>query len=248
VTRLFAAELLKLRTLRSTWGFGLVTLAFGALVTAGNIGGSSELDRLDPDLQLRIVLDAAFPASILALLVGIILVTNEFRHGTIARTLLATPRRARFVAIKLFTGAVAGAAVILLMLVVIAVTAIIWLGILDVPLAPGEAADGFWRALFAVVLAGTFGAAVGGAVHSQVGALVGALVWMFVLEPICWVVLGLLDLDAVADYLPAASLGGLVDSEGGDDVPWLGSAGAFLGWIAVATVLAVLRTRRRDIT
>ena len=248
MTRLFAAELLKLRTLRSTWGFGLVTLAFGALVTAGNIGGSSELDRLDPDLQFRIVLDAAFPASILALLVGIILVTNEFRHGTIARTLLATPRRGRFVAIKLFTGAVAGAAVILLMLVVIAVTAIIWLGILDVPLAPGEAADGFWRALFAVVLAGTFGAAVGGAVHSQVGALVGALVWMFVLEPICWVVLGLLDLDAVADYLPAASLGGLVDSEGGDDVPWLGSAGAFLGWIAVATVLAVLRTRRRDIT
>ncbi len=134
------------------------------------------------------------------------------------------------------------------MLVVVAVTAVIWLGILDVPLAPGEAADGFWRALFAVVLAGTFGAAIGGAVHSQVGALVGALVWMFVLEPICWVVLGLLDLDGIAEYLPAASLGGLVDSEGGDDVPWLGSAGAVLGWITVATVLAVLRTRRRDIT
>ena len=70
MTRLFAAELLKLRTLRSTWGFGLVTLAFGALVTAGNIGGSTERDRLDPALQFRIVLDAAFPASILALLSG----------------------------------------------------------------------------------------------------------------------------------------------------------------------------------
>lgn len=247
MTRLFAAELLKLRTLRSTWGFGLVTLAFGALVTAGNIGGSTELDRLDPELQFRIVLDAAFPAAILALLVGIILVTNEFRHGTIARTLLATPRRGRFVAVKLFTGAVAGAGLMLLMLAVIAVTAIVWLGILDVPLEPGEVADGFWRAFVAVVLAGTFGAAVGGAVHSQVGALVGALVWMFVLEPICWVVLGLLDLDVVTDYLPAAALGRLVASDGGD-VPWLVSAGAFLGWIAVATVLAVLRTRRRDIT
>jgi hypothetical protein len=71
---------------------------------------------------------------------------------------------------------------------------------------------------------------------------------MFVLEPICWVILGLLDLDGVADYLPAAALGGLVDSEGGDGVPWFSSAFAFLGWIAVATVLAVLRTRRRDIT
>jgi len=248
VTRLFAAELLKLRTLRSTWGFGLVALAFAALVTAGNIGGATESDRLDPELQLRIVLDAAFPAAILAILVGIILVTNEFRHGTIARTLLATPLRGRFVTVKLLTGAFAGAALIFLMLVVIAVTAIIWLGILDVPLAPSEAADGLWRALFAVVLAGTFGAAIGAAVHSQVGALVGTLVWMFVLEPICWVLLGLLDLDGVADYLPAASLGGLIDSEGGDDVRWIASAGAFLGWIAVATVLAVLRTRRRDIT
>jgi len=247
VTRPFAAELLKLRTLRSTWGFGFVALAFGALVTAGNIGGATESDRLDPELQLRIVLDAAFPASILAILIGVILVTNEFRHGTIARTLLATPRRGRFVAVKLLTGGFAGAALIVLMFVVIAVTAVVWLGILDVPLAPGEAADGLGRALFAVVLAGTFGAAIGAAVHSQVGALVGTLVWMFVLEPLCWVLLGLLDLDRIADYLPAASLGGLVDSEGGD-VPWLASAGAFLGWITVATVLGVLRTRRRDIT
>ena len=46
--------------------------------------------------------------------------TNEFRHGTIARTLLATPRRGRFVAVKLLTGAVAGAALIVLMLVVVA--------------------------------------------------------------------------------------------------------------------------------
>ena len=95
MTRLFAAELLKLRTLRSTWGFGFVALLFAGLVTAGNIGGSPEADRLDPELQFRIVLDAAFPGSILALLMGIILVTNEFRHGTIARTLLATPRRGR---------------------------------------------------------------------------------------------------------------------------------------------------------
>ena len=77
---LYVAELLKLRTLRSTWGFGLVTLLFAGLVTAAHIGGSPEADRLDPDLQSRIPLDVAFPASILALLMGIILVTNEFRR------------------------------------------------------------------------------------------------------------------------------------------------------------------------
>jgi ABC-2 type transport system permease protein len=247
VTRLFAAELLKLRTLRSTWGFGLVGLLFAGLVTAAHIGDSSDADRLDPELQFRIVLDGAFPASVLALLIGIILVTNEFRHGTIARSLLATPRRARFVVVKLLAGAAAGGLLMFVMLLVVATTAVIWLGIVDVPLALGEAADGVWRAFVAAVLAGVLGAAIGGAVHSQVGALVGVLVWMFVLEPICWVVLGLLDLDGVAEYLPAASLGGVVDSTG-EGLSWFRSVAAVLGWTAVATVLAMIRTRRRDIT
>ena len=238
MTRLFAAELVKLRTLRSTWGFLLVALLFGGLVAAGNIGGSSETDRLDPELQFRIVLDAAFPGSILALLLGIILVTNEFRHGTIARSLLASPRRPRFVAVKLFTG---GA------IVVIAIAAVIWLGILDVPLEAGEAADATWRALLVASLAGVLGAGIGGAVHSQVGALVGALLWMFVLEPICWVILGLLDLDGVSEYLPAAALGGTVDTSD-EGLSWARSVAVALAWTGVAAALAVLRTGRRDIT
>jgi ABC-2 type transport system permease protein len=247
MTRLFAAELLKLRTLRSTWGFAIVGMLLAGLGTAGHIGGSQQQDRLHPDFQFQVVLDAAFPAAILSLLLGITLVTNEFRHGTIARTLLAIPRRARLVALKLVTGAVTGAALMLLMLIVIATTAVIWLGILDVPLELGRAADGTGRAFLGAVLAGILGAAIGGAVHSQVGALVGALVWIFVAEPICWVILGLLDLDGVSEYLPAASLGGIVDS-GGGGLPLAGSVGMAAAWAAFATVLAVLRTRRRDIT
>jgi ABC-type transport system involved in multi-copper enzyme maturation permease subunit len=247
VSDLYAAELLKLRTLRSTWGFGLVTLLFAGLVTAGNIGGSSAEDRLDPELQSRIVLDAAFPTSILALLLGITLVTNEFRHGTIARTLLASPRRERFVAVKLLTGASVGALLMAAALAVALVTAAIWLGVLDISLEVGEWGDGAWRAVVATVLAGVLGAAIGGAIQSQVGALVGVLLWMFVLEPICWVLLGLVDLDALAEYLPAASLGGTVDSEG-EGLSWPGSVAVAGGWAAVAAVLALARTNRRDVT
>jgi ABC-2 type transport system permease protein len=247
VTRLFAAELLKLRTLRSTWGFGLVALLFAGLVTAGHIGDTTAANRFDPEFQFQIVLDGAFPASVLALLMGMILVTNEFRHGTIARTLLATPRRGRFVAVKLLAGAAAGASLMLITLVVIASIAVIWLGILDVPLALGEATDGVGRALVVATLAGILGAAIGGAVQSQVGALVGTLVWMFVLEPICWVLLGLLDWDGVAKYLPAASLGGAVDSTA-EGSSWARSVAVAAAWAGVATVLAVLRTSRRDVT
>jgi hypothetical protein len=247
MSALYAAELVKLRTLRSTWGFVGVTLLFAGLLTAGNIGGSRAADRLDPELQFRLVLDAAFPASILALLLGIILVTNEFRHGTIARTLLATPRRGRFVVVKLVTGATVGALLMVTAMAVAVVTASIWLGILDVRLAPGEWGDAGGRALVATALAGVVGAAVGGAVHSQVGALVGVLVWMFVLEPICWVLLGLVDLDGVAEYLPAAALGGTVDADG-EGLPWIASVGVSAGWAALAAALAFVRTSRRDIT
>lgn len=247
MTRLFAAEALKLKTLRSTWGFGLVAVLLAALVTAGSIGGARQQDRLEAEFQFQLVLDAAFPAAILALLLGMILVTNEFRHGTIARTLLAVPTRARFVGIKLLTGAATGAALMLVTLVAVASVAVIWLGLIDVPLELGDGLHGAARAFVGVALAGLLGAAVGGAVHSQVGALVGALVWIFVAEPLCWGLLGLLDLDGVASYLPAASLGGVVDSSG-EGLPFAGSVGMALVWAAVATALALARTARRDIT
>jgi ABC-2 type transport system permease protein len=245
--RLYAAELLKLKTLRGTWGFAIVALGLAALFTAGGIGGASEEARFEPGYQFRLILDMAFATGILSLLLGIVLVTNEFRHGTIARTLLASPRRWRLVATKLVTGATTGIALEAVALATTLSVAVIWLSALDVPLEHGDIADGAGRAFVGVVLAGVLGAALGGAVHSQVGALVGALVWMFVVEPLCWVLLGLLDWEGVADYLPAASLGGVIDTAD-EGLPFAGSVGMTLAWIALVTVLALVRTGRRDVT
>lgn len=245
--RLYLAELLKLRTLRGTWGFLVVALGLAALFTAGGIGGASEEARLAPEYQFRLVLDMAFPTGVLSLLLGIILFTNEFRHGTIARTLLATPRRWRLVVTKLLTGATTGITLEIVAFATTLAIAVIWLRALDVPLEHGDLADGAGRAFVGVILAGVLGAALGGAVHSQVGALVGALVWMFVVEPVCWALLGLLDWEGVADYLPAASLGGVIDSQH-DGLPFAASVGMTCAWIAFLTVLALVRTARRDIT
>lgn len=247
MTRFFAAELLKLRTVRATWGFVVVAVAIAALATAGNVGGTLAEDRLEPDFQFRVVLDASFAALVLSLLLGIVLVTNEFRHGTIARTLLAIPRRGLLLGVKLLAGATTGVGVILVSLVVTAAVAGIWLSALDVPLEHGEMADAASRAFTGAVLAGIFGAAIGCAVHSQVGALVGALVWMFVVEPLTWVLLGLLDLDGVPKYLPASAVGGIVDSSG-EGLSFAGSVGVSLAWATLAAALAFLRLKRRDIT
>ncbi len=244
---LLAAELLKLTTLRSTWVYVIATFALAALFTAGGIGGESDEGRADPEYQYGLFLDSAVATSIFALLLGVVLVTNEFRHGTITRTLLVTPRRNVLLAAKLVTAGVAGLVLMLIALAVVAIVAVIWLGILDVPLEPGDAGRAAARAFVGLALAGMLGAAVGGAVHSQVGALVGALVWLFVAEPLTWVLLRLLDAGGVVDYLPGAWFHGIADSgEGRSSFPAF--VGIGLAYVAFATALAMLRTNRRDIT
>jgi len=247
MTRLFAAELLKLRTIRVTWGFVVAVLGLAGLFAAGNIGSPPDGGRLAPDYQFKLVLTACLPAILLALLLGTLLFTNEFRHGTISRTLLATPRRPVLVGVKLLTGVAAGLGLALLAVATTAVVAVIWLSIIDVPLELGDAAGGAWRGLVAAALIGALGAAVGGFVHSQVGALVGTLVWLFVAEPIVWVLLGLVDLGGVADYLPGVTVLSFADTEG-ENLSYAGTAGMAVVWTAVAAALAIWRTRRRDIT
>ena len=247
MTRLFAAELLKLRTIHTPWGLALAAVGFGGLLAAVHIGSPPKGGRLAPAYQFDLVLSAAFPAVLLALLLGMLLFTNEFRHGTISRTLLVTPRRPILVALKLTIGAAAGIGLALLAVATASVVAVIWLGIVDVPLQLGDVADAFWRSLLAAALVGALGAAVGGVVHSQVGALVGTLVWLFVAEPIVWVLLSLVHIGGVADYLPAVTVLSILDTQG-ENLPFAGTAGMAVVWIAVASALAVLRTSRRDIT
>ena len=247
MTQLFAAELLKLRTIRTTWGYALVVIALGGLFAAGNIGSPPKGGRLAPDYQFKLVLTACLPAILLALLVGILLFTNEFRHGTISRTLLGTPRRPVLIGVKLLAGAAAGLGLALLAVATTAVVAVIWLSIIDVPLELADAAGGAWRGLVAAALIGALGAGVGGFVHSQVGALVGTLVWLFVAEPIVWVLLGLIHLDGVADYLPAVTVLSIADTDG-ENLSYAGTVGMAVVWTAVASALAVLRTGRKDIT
>jgi len=247
MTRLFASELLKMRTIRTPWGFAVAAVGLGGLLAAGHIGSPPKEGRLASDYQFDLFLSAAFPAVVLALLLGILLFTNEFRHGTISRTLLVTPRRPTLVALKLMVGAAAGVGLALLAVATAAVIAVIWLGIIDVPLQIGDEADAVWRSLLAAALVGALGAAVGGVVHSQVGALVGTLVWLFVAEPIIWVLLGLVHIGGVADYLPAVTVLSILDTHG-QNLSFAATAGMAVVWIAVASALAVIRTSRRDIT
>ena len=193
----------------------------------------------------------AWFAAPFALVLGLLAVTTEIRHGTITPTLLATPSRGRVVAAKLVAHLLAGLAIGVAAFVV------------DVVLVGGSSpraasraaprsarrcAGGAGIAASAALLAG-LGVGVGALVRNQVGALVGGFAWLFVLEPL------LTAIPTVGEQIERFGVGGLLDALDGVDA---GSGGDLLAQVPAGLVLAgyaVLAAlggaallRRRDVT
>jgi ABC-2 type transport system permease protein len=248
VSALVRAELLKIRTVRSWWAYLALTVLFVGIAVAGDIGSNPDSrDRLD--FQVGLV-ESAGLAGLLVLILGIVLVTNEFRHGTVTPTFLAEPVRERVLAAKALAGMIAAVFLALLALFVVAAIAVPWLSIVDAELhlLDSEAGTRAAQTLLAAILWGLIGIAIGSVVHGQVAALVGTLVWVFIVENLLVGLLGLLDNDGAAAYLPFRALDA-ADGTGGDNLIgyWPGVTTS-LGWIALLGAAGVWRTRRRDIT
>ena len=243
---LLGSELLKLRTVRGTWGYLLTVMGLSALVAAATIGSRTQDERLGRTFQAELVTDAAGATTFIALLFGITLVTTEFRYGTITSALLATPRRAVYLASKLVAASAAGVALAALALVVVAVVALTWLLAVDVPLELGQTWRPAGRILVAAFVAGAIGAGFGAIVHAQVPALIGALIWLLVAEPLLGAVLRLVDLQ-VGDYLPASAVFAISDPTV-EGLSFLPATAVGLGYVAAVGVIGWVRTDHRDIT
>jgi len=74
---------------RGRWGWAL-----GGLAAAAEIGSAEDARRSTLEFQVGLV-EAAGIAGLLGLILGITIVTTEFRHGTITPTFLAAPVRER---------------------------------------------------------------------------------------------------------------------------------------------------------
>lgn len=247
--RAFASELLKLRTTRTFYALVasavLATLALAILGAALGRWGPGDTP---PGEDL---VGAAFFGLAFALVLGLLAVTTELRHGTIAPTLLAVPSRARLTAAKvaahLVAGFVLGLTAVMLDLVV--VEAVLGMRGIEGGTSLGEAVR--WSAgiaLAAALLAGV-GVGVGAVVRNQVGALVGGFAWLFVVEPL------LTGIPAVGDPIARFGLGGLIDSLDGfgstPEVDLLAPlpAGLLLAaYVALAGALGALLMQRRDVT
>ncbi|MBD0348534.1 MAG: hypothetical protein ICV59_05215 [Thermoleophilia bacterium] len=237
--RLLIAELLKLWTTpRTTLGLLLGMLAVVALGTVGMLAAATDEVRMSQTILDDLLSFAAVSATF-ALIVGVLVVTWEWRHGTMTETFLAAPRRERVVGAKALAAAAAGAVLAAAAVALTLAVAYVWIS--------DEAAVDFgavWATVGRLVLAGAIwgvlGVGIGALVRSQVAAIVLVFVWFFVLEPLLRVLI------EGSDYLPGAALQAL--TEGGDDV--LSSAGGALVatvYAIAAALLGTLATLQRDV-
>jgi ABC-2 type transport system permease protein len=248
VRRLLSAEGLKLRTTRVTF----VLLAFTAGLSGLVAGLLVQFDAAEAASANGLAQAAAF-WWILVLVLGILLVTNEYRHGTITTTFLAEPRRERVLAAKLAAAMLAAAAFAVAALAAIALVALPWLAATGEELpAAGDSLGAALRVVLTFALAAGLGAGVGAVLQSQVGAIVGALIWLFIVESIIGVVSGLIftspgEPDPISPYLPGSALQGIVGEVGDDYLLGPGGAVALsLAYVAAFGALGALAMRRRD--
>lgn len=177
-----AAELSKLRTARSSFVMILtavgIALAFGLLGSL--LGDYANNQAAGEDL----ISSGGFFAAIFALIIGVLAITGEMRHGSIAPSLLVTPVRERLIAAKLV------AVVIVCGLIgALSVGGCLAIGAILGPsqgfglaLSGGEVLRAIGAGALVAALFGAIGLGVGALIRNQAGAIVAVLIWLFVID------------------------------------------------------------------
>lgn len=275
---LVRAELLKIRTTSLWWILALVNLPLWGLsllvnyfsASAALQFGNTDSEGVPPDAAAQLEAAAQAPniaaslyttgqflGVLLVMLLGAILVTNEYFHQTATTTFLTSPRRTPVILAKL------GAAV-LLGLLFWAVTTVLNLAVtplilrsLDTPALLGEPA--IWRAIGLNALAygiwAVLGVGAGVLIRSQIAATVtltvvylGGFVAAFILYATLSPELG--DWFDKVQVLVPTNASQLIIS--GTELPgsparWVGAV-VLIGYAVVTGVVGTLIMKRRDIS
>lgn len=253
MTRLVRAEWTKLFTTRVWIGLLLggcaLVAAFAALFTgfAGvEQNGQPGLPAVGTEQFEELVFAVSANASVMLLILGIIGMTQEYRHRTATPTFLTTPRRGRVVVAKLLAYGLV--AVPFALLIVAVDVLVVWIYAGARGAAPSLSGDNL-RVLagagIALVIFTVIGVGVGALLRNQVGAIVGALVYLYVVEPI---ISSIPATQSAFKWLPGGAVQAMTATFEGPELlePWQGGL-LLLGYGLVAAVLGTFLAVRRDI-
>jgi hypothetical protein len=192
------AELLKIRSTKTTVGLliGLIALSLLFIILTCTLSPANQVFTQQDQVGL---LDFGSIAGVFAALSGIMLLTSEYRFGTIRPTFLFNPSRSRLFASKVMAGALAG-----LVFGIISEGLVFCVGLLilkargiPIVLSGSNMAVLIVGAIVGTALWGVIGVGLGAILRNQVGSVIALLAWGFVVENL---VFGLVP--AVGRYLP----------------------------------------------
>lgn len=238
------AELKKLTTTRAALGLLAGALAVTGLSAITTTASADPASLAEPLHTQQVFVLASVNIGLFALILGIRAFTDEFRHGTIAWTLLSVKDRWRVVVAKAATSAMAAAIIALAAQVVMVALASVLaeakgasVGLSGTDLASVgglTVAAGAWAAL---------GVAIGALVRHQVAAVVGGLVWVLVVENLAS---GLLK--EAGRFLPGQAAHALANATAVSDLlPWGTALSVLFGYVVLLGLFAVLTLSRREV-
>lgn len=246
------AEIRKLRTVRTTWvltlmGWALVGLGSSVTLFSKEFGGPFT----GTDGEIASVIHQIGSTSIIVLIVAILAVTTEFRHGTIGRTLQLTPSRTRVLSAKMITAWLYAVGFFATSLLIAGTLMLIAQAVNDAPFDTGsKTLVALWQSPVALGLTASLGVAVGALLRSQVVTISATFIWLFIAENL---VAGLAP--SAGRWMPFQVLNAVFLSEDavsqgpGTFVPLDPGVAlfTFLAYVVVTTAIAGVLLRTRDV-
>jgi ABC-type transport system involved in multi-copper enzyme maturation permease subunit len=253
MTRLVRAEWTKLFTTR-VW----IGLLIGACVLAGGFSalftglagvsqnGQPGLPAVGTSDYEQLVFSVGANASVLLLILGIIGMTQEYRHRTATPTFLTMPRRGHVVVGKLIAYALVAVPFAVLILAVNVLVVELYAGARgNAPALDADNLQTLGAAGLVLVVFSVIGVGIGALLRNQVGAIVGSLVYLYVVEPI---VSSISALQPAYKWLPGGAVQAITSNFQAPDLlePWQGVL-LLLGYGLVAALLGTFLAVRRDV-
>jgi ABC-type transport system involved in multi-copper enzyme maturation permease subunit len=260
---LFTAELMKIRTTRTWRWFGLAVLLVTGWALLRN--GVSHYYQPRPAyagkdaIAADMMTSGQFLGVLFAMLLGVLVLTNEFHHHIAAATFMANPHRGRVIAAKLAAAGCFAALFWLASTMINLVVTPIYLRSEDisVPLTDAPVVRAVLFNLLAFLLWSALGLGLGAAVRSQVGAVVAGVIIYLVGAAAAEIAVNLLHAVYPHDWVLGApvlapAVASLILVTPGPAFahappPWAGLL-VLIGYTAMFTIVGSARIRRLDLT